>query len=155
MEKQKIIDAEFEKYWEHMKPHIGEISDIKELCRAFFNQGHISNIPVGDELTEQEFEDFCFMNFVKECIENPENMPKPAPQSDYVVVTAPCKERDKCIAFPDRCKDAGCDDIGVCKRLINISKLCGVDNAVVVNKDKLMTSDEMELLANVLTSVNA
>ena len=150
----EFLNVEFERYFDKMKNEF-EKYDFKSLLKAFFFQGHITDIPAGEEISKKDFEDYCFLNFIKDCIENPESMGDKTPSTDYVLISAPCQDRDKCIAFPDRCEDVGCDAPGVCKRYINISKLCGVENAVVVDKNKapLLTEQEVEQLSDILTHI--
>jgi len=147
---EELLNIEFEKYWNVVKNEISTNS-IKEIAKMFFMQGHVCNVPASKELSKEEFEDLCFMSFVKDCIEHPENMVNQMEQTDFVEVTAPCGEQEKCIAFPDRCEDAGCEAPGVCRRYINISKLCGVENAVVVNRKDILSKKEIDALAEALT----
>lgn len=146
---EELLNVEFEKYWNVVKNEI-PTNSIKEIAKMFFMQGHVCDVPVGRELSKEEFEDFCFMSFIKDCIEHPENMVNQTEQTDFVEVTAPCGEQEKCVAFPDRCEDAGCEAPGICRRYINISKLCGVENAVVVNRNDLLSKKEIDALAEAL-----
>lgn len=146
---EELLNIEFEKYWNVVKNEI-PTNSIKEIAKMFFMQGHVCDVPVGKELSKEEFEDLCFMSFVKDCIEHPENMVNQMEQTDFVEVTAPCGEQEKCIAFPDRCEDAGCEAPGVCRRYINISKLCGVEDAVVVNRKDILSKKEIDALAEAL-----
>ena len=146
---EELLNIEFEKYWNVVKNEI-PTNSIKEIAKMFFMQGHVCDVPVGKELSKEEFEDLCFMSFVKDCIEHPENMVNQLEQTDFVEVTAPCGEQEKCIAFPDRCEDAGCEAPGVCHRFINISKLCGVEDAVVVNRKDILSKKEIDALAEAL-----
>ena len=146
---EELLNIEFEKYWNAVKNEI-PTNSIKEIAKMFFMQGHVCDVPVGKELSKEEFEDLCFMSFVKDCIEHPENMVNQMEQTDFVEVTAPCGEQEKCIAFPDRCENAGCEAPGVCRRYINISKLCGVEDAVVVNRKDILSKKEIDALAEAL-----
>lgn len=146
---EELLNIEFEKYWNAIKNEI-PTNSIKEIAKMFFMQGHVCDVPVGKELSKEEFEDFCFMSFIKDCIEHPENMVNQMEQTDFVEVTAPCGEQGKCIAFPDRCEDAGCEAPGVCRRYINISKLCGVEDAAVVNRKDILSKKEIDALAEAL-----
>ena len=67
--------------------------------------------------------------------------------TDNVEVEYPCSAKDKsfCLSFPDRCE-------GTCKKLINISKLCGADPAstIFVKNKELLTHEEAAAISSAL-----
>lgn len=126
---------------------------LDDLLFLFYNQGHLDTTPVGYEISKEDWEKECFLHFVESCIENPENENK-LNSSDYVRVTYPCTGHDKCIAWPDRLDEVGCDG-ETCSMIVNISKLCGIEDSA----DKLLqdsydperlTKEEIDTLANIL-----
>lgn len=150
------LRANFEKFYEASKKDWEPVS-IKELLWNFYSQGHIDPTPVGTEISAEEVtkmvEDQCFFDFVKSCIEDPNQQSTNVP-SDYVTITYPCTaiDKEKCVAWPDRCEDVGGDGT-ICKRIINLSKLCGVENSqsIFVKDKQLVTSEEAALLASTLS----
>lgn len=96
-----------------------------------------------------------FIDFIHDCILHPSDAP--LPQNDYVRVTYKCnpEDREKCIAWPDRCEDVGGDGGECCSTILNLSKLCGIDsNKSEKVDDKILTSDEITTLTNAITGVN-
>jgi hypothetical protein len=141
----------FEKFYESLKTS-PDPETLKEAFWVTYLQGHNDRTPQKEVPIEQvakDIDDECFFDFVKSCLK-PEGLvigPDHVMASDYVEVEYPCsaKEKSKCVSFPDRCE-------GTCKRLINISKLCGVEVAhtiFVKNKD-LLTHEEAALLSRTL-----
>lgn len=125
--------------------------NLEELFFLFYNQGHLDTTPNSYEITQEDWERACFLNFIEDCIENPDNLTAPE-SSDYVKVTYPCIGHDKCLVWPDRMDEAGCDG-ETCSVMVNISKLCGIEESKKI-KDKIdqktLTSDEIETLSNIL-----
>jgi len=146
---QETLRSNFEKFYNTVK---FDPEQFKELLWKFYLQGHNDPTPVGEDMTDEEVakmvEDQCFMDFVKSCIEN-KNPKEEIQSSDFVEITYPCtaEDKEKCIAWPDRCEDVGCDG-NFCKRIINISKLCGVkpEQTIFVKDKNLLTNEEATML---------
>lgn len=130
---------------------------IDELLWMAYNQGHLDDTPKGVELTKDEWERACFLDFVESCIENPDTKTKLDP-SDYVRVVYPCEGHDKCIAWPDRCEDVGGDGENCCSMLVNLSKLCGVEDSAEKLRQEpdqhKLTTEEVNMLASILERCN-
>ena len=148
-----LLRNNFEKFYNTVK---FDPEQFKEILWKFYLQGHNDPTPVGEEISAEKVKEIVetqnFLEFVESCITNPEaptGFGNPVNSSDYVEVVCPCsyEDKSKCVAYPDRCE-------GECKRLINISKLCGVESGKsVFIKDKTLVSDaEAKLLSEVLTN---
>lgn len=130
------------------------IEDILWLC---YFQGHLDNTPKEIDISKEEFESICFLNFVKDCITDPKSISSSEHQcTDYVKVTYPCEGHDKCIAWPDRCEDVGGNGENCCTVLLNLSKLCGVQEVERLKNaqkkdNKLLTNEEIELFGKILS----
>lgn len=150
------LRTNFEKFYEASKADWEPVS-IKELLWKFYCQGHNDPTPVGKELSEEEvkkmIDDQCFIEFIQSCIESCDC--EQSKSTDFVEVCYPCTAADKskCIAWPDRCEDVGGDGT-VCKKIINLSKLCGVapEQTVVVRDKSLVTDSEAKQLSEILTN---
>ena len=152
---QKMLRSNFEKFYKTVK---FDPEQFKEILWKFYLQGHNDPAPVGEDISDEAVakmvEDQCFMDFIKSCIEDkiPETENHP---SDFVEIAYPCTAEDKakCIAWPDRCEDVGCDG-NVCKRIINLSKLCGAesDKSIFIKDTSLVSDKEAKQLSEVLTN---
>ena len=141
----------FEKFYESLKTS-PDPETLKEAFWVTYLQGHNDRTPQKEVPIEQvakDIDDECFFDFVKSCLK-PEGLvigTDSVMATDYVEVEYPCsvKEKSDCVAFPDRCE-------GTCKRLINISKLCGADaaNTIFVKNKDLLTHEEAALLSRTL-----
>ncbi len=140
----------FEKFYESLKTS-PDPETLKEAFWVTYLQGHNDRTPQKEVPIEQVAKDVdenCFFDFVKSCVEDklPAGM-DPAKVTDYVEVEYPCSAKDKssCLSFPDRCE-------GTCKKLINISKLCGTDPAstIFVKNKELLTREEAAAISSAL-----
>ena len=126
---------------------------LDDLLFLFYKQGHLDETPLGCEVSQEDFEKACFMKYIEDCIQNPSSCEKMNP-NDYVRVTYPCHGHD-CCAFPDRCEDVGGDG-ETCSMLLNLSQLCGVEEAknyVVKNDPKMLSDEEIQTLSDILTKL--
>lgn len=128
---------------------------LKEFLFEFYKQGHIDPTDESEELTMEQVkkivDDNCFVDFVKSCIENPTD--KQMQQEDYVEIYYPCTPdiKAKCLAWPDRCEDVGGDGETCGKKIINLSKLCGVSSSEKLKSR--ITKEEVDALASVLAKM--
>lgn len=101
------------------------------------------------EETQKIVEDQMFFDFISDCLLHP-NKSKPVQSNDYVKITY-C-EPDKCIGFPDRMEEMDCEH---CEhtRIINLSKLCGVESDEKID-DKILTPDEVKELSKAIAKGN-
>ena len=141
----------FELFWRYIKSSKDfENLSLKELMWKVYNQAcadcgqDYSDISI--EETQKIVEDAMFFNFVQECILHPQET-NSIKNNDYVKVVYKC-EPDKCIAYPDRCEDVGCEEGHMA--IINLSKLCGVDSEKESVNDKILSMDEVNELADAL-----
>lgn len=142
----------FEKFYENLRIWSSDPETLKESFWTTYLQGHNDPTPQKEVPVEQvakEIDDECFFDFVKSCLK-PEGLvigTDGVMATDYVEVEYPCsvKEKSECISFPDRCE-------GTCKRLINISKLCGADpaNTIFVKNKELLTHEEAAAISSAL-----
>ena len=150
----------FEKFFDIQMKSSYEYT-FKELFWVFYKQGKLDPTPVGEDISSEEVaaevERNCFLDFIQSCIEDPESVRSEAPSkvTDFVEVRYPCtkKDKDNCIAWPDRCEDVGGDGETCGKAIINLSKLCGVDEGksiFIKDKDQL-TPAEAKLLSKAVT----
>ena len=140
----------FEKFYESLKTS-PDPETLKEAFWTTYLQGHNDPTPckeISDEEVAKMVDENCFFDFVKSCIEDklPAEM-DPAKVTDYVEVEYPCSAKDRsfCLSFPDRCE-------GTCKKLINISKLCGAEpaNTIFVKNKELLTHEEAVAISSAL-----
>lgn len=130
------------------------IEDVLWLC---YFQGHLDSTPKEIDIPKEEFETMCFLNFIKDCIADPKSISSSEHQyTDYVKVTYPCEGHDKCIAWPDRCEDIGGNGGNYCTVMLNLSKLCGVQELERLKNtqkkdNKLLTTEEIELFGKILS----
>ena len=123
---------------------------LDDLLFLFYKQGHLDDTPVGYEVSQEDFEKACFLKYIEDCIQNPDSCGKMNP-NDYVRVTYPCLGHE-CCAYPDRCEDVGGDGEN-CSMLLNLSRLCGVEEAkkyVVQNDPKMLSDEEIQTLSDIL-----
>lgn len=154
MKKDKLREN-FEKFFD-MQMQSTEEHSLKELFFLFYQQGHLDNTPVGEEISVEEvektLENQAFIDFIQSCISNPDEVKASAVSPcDYVDVVYECSAEDKkkCIAWPDRCEECGGDG-EKCHTLINLSKLCGVEENKAIfirDKDKMTTEEAAQLSA--------
>lgn len=147
----------FEKFYKS----INADSSFQELAWLFYKQGHLDVTPISVEVNTAKFMDEyqreAFIRFIEDCIENPSSTTEVS-QNDYVLVEYKCPGRDcrNCVAWPDRCEDVGCDG-ETCTKLINLSKLCGVESegkGTLIDKRKMLTTDKVKVLANIVERLN-
>lgn len=146
----------FEAYFNYLKSSKSlEKLPLKKLLYRVYEQACIDCGATGGEMsiedTEKFIEDTLFLDFISDCILHPSE--KPLPNNDYVKVVYDCTEEDrkKCVAWPDRCSDVGCDEEGKCSTIINISKLCGIEsNEKEKIDEKILSEEEIQLLAKAL-----
>lgn len=150
---QDILRSHFEKFYNTVK---FDPEQFKEILWKFYLQGHNDPTPVGEDISDESVKEMVerqnFLDFMESCIADP-NAPAPFGQTvnanDYVEVVCPCsvEDKQKCVAYPDRCE-------GECKRLINLSKLCGVESgkSMFIKDTSLVSDKEAKLLSEVLTN---
>ena len=153
--KEDKLRENFEKFFD-MQMKSTEEHSLKELFFLFYQQGHLDNTPVGEEISveevEKSLENQAFIDFIQSCISNPDNIKaSTALHCDYVDVVYKCsaKDKKKCVAWPDRCDECGGDG-ETCHTLINLSKLCGVEESKAIfirDKDKMTTEEAAQLSA--------
>ena len=150
------LRANFEKFYEMQK---GNPTAMKELLWLFYLQGHIDTTPMGDDIdietVKTDLETQAFIEFIESCIEHPqENQNVP---SDWVQVTYPCtfKDKQQCVAWPDRCEDVGGDGETCGTTFINLSRLCGCETAGTLPKNTglVLTKEEAAKLAEILGKI--
>jgi len=150
---------QFEKFYSYLKQTKDfDKKSLKELMWSVYCQACVDCGVNSTEISNNEvlkfIEDSMFIDFVHNCILNPSD--KPLPQNDYVKVTYKCspEDREKCIAWPDRCEDVGGDG-DCCSTIINLSKLCGIESNKTENvNDKILTAEEVNELANAIANGN-
>ena len=141
----------FKKFFKKLKENADKLS-LEEFAWCLYNQGHLDNTSVGVDITEDEWETECFLNFVKDCIVNPQNEVAENTSTDYVRISYPCSGHLDCHNWPDRCEDVGGDGY-TCSRLLNINKLCGIE-AKKVTKDIIYPFKEYEFRGTKFYSFN-
>lgn len=156
--KEDALRKNFEKFFD-IQMKSAEEHTLKELFFLFYQQGHLDSTPVGEDVSIEEvtksLENQAFMEFIQSCISNPEEISKSSvTPCDYVDVVYNCsvKDKEKCVAWPDRCEECGGDG-EKCHTIINLSKLCGVEQSqsiFVRDKDK-MTAEEAAQISAALT----
>ena len=149
-------EKHFELFWKYLKEHKDfEKLSLKQLLWKVYNQacadcGQDAS-PITIEEAQKMVEDMMFFNFVQDCILNPSET-KPVQKNDYVKVVYDC-EQDKCVAYPDRCNDVGCNGNGHTV-IVNLSKLCGIDSDKEETvTDKILSSDEIKELSEALKNM--
>ena len=110
---------------------------------------------VDDFIKKSEDEDKDFSKFIQDCIEGKEP-PKDMQDLGVVEAVADCKGYD-CPASPSRedcCNCIGKD--GKCHFLININKVCNIKDTAeaIKNREKLLTPNEVQMLADALEKYN-
>lgn len=153
------MSNKFDCFYNYLKNDVGfENLTLKEICQRMYNQGYSDNDEGGKEIPieeiSREIEANLFIEQIQEFLNNPEEHKDFLESTPYVRVVFPCTQRDKCVAFPDRCSDVGAIDPGIkCSKLVNLSKLCGVEeNEGKLKEDtsKLLTPEEIEVLASII-----
>lgn len=149
----------FEKFYNYIITNrVYEKLSVKDLFELIYNQGKQEG-PDVKEISQEEVgkfvEDQCFINFIKDCIEEkiPENKMN---YSDYAIVTYPCtsEDKEKCIAWPDRCQECGGDGETCGTKIINLTKLCNVKTGDIFIKPNIetLTKDEAAKLSEELAN---
>ena len=149
----------FEKFYSYLKQTKDfDKKSLKELMWGVYYQACVDCGVNSTEISNNEvlkfIEDSMFIDFVHNCILDPSD--KPLLQNDYVKVTYKCssEDREKCIAWPDRCEDVG-GDSNCCSTIINLSKLCGIESNKTENvNDKILTAEEVNELAKAIVNGN-
>ena len=139
MDNEIQLRKNFEKY---LKATSSEDVPLEELLWMFYVQGHLDPTPQGEDISTEtvakDLEADNFIEFIQSCLVNP-SQEKFSNNCDYVEVAYPCtkEDKEKCIAWPDRCQEAGGDGETCGKVVLNLSKLCGVDKGdSIFIKDK-------------------
>ena len=92
---------------------------IKEVLFNFYKQGHLDPTDETEEVSMEQVQKIVeassFIDFIKSCIENP--TAEQLEQNDYVEIYVPCTPavKAKCVAWPDRCEEIGCDGDEGCR----------------------------------------
>jgi hypothetical protein len=143
----------FEAFWKYLKNSKDfEKLSMRELAWKIYNQACADcgqgSSEVSIEETQKFIEDVLFFDFIQDCLLNPKSN-SITEHNDYVKVVYECSpsDRDKCIAWPDRCDDA-CNGHTA---IINLSKLCGInsDNKETIT-DKILSTEEVNQLSKAL-----
>ena len=147
------IEKQLRKNYDKFKETIDTGSfRLDDLLFLFYKQGHMDSTPTGCEMSDEDFEKYCFLKYIEDCIKKPEMYTKDIINpNDWVRVTYPCPGHD-CLAFPDRCEDVGGDG-ETCSMLLNMSKLCGAEEArnyVAQNDPTVLSRDEVQQLTEIL-----
>jgi hypothetical protein len=154
----KDLRENFEKFYEASRKD-WEPVPFKEILWRFYCQGHNDLTPVGEEISQQEVakmvDDQCFIDFINSCCVDGKAEEVIMPSSDFVEICYPCsaKDKEKCVAWPDRCEDVGGDGT-LCRKIINLSKLVGVgsEKSVFIKDKDLVTDNEAKQLSEILAS---
>lgn len=150
----QTLRANYEKYFETIKDQLANHS-LKEIGWWLYYQGHVDTTETGVDLTKEEWETECFLNYIKGCIQSPSKGLDPFNAGDYVRITYPCPGHLECGAWPDNCENVGGDG-ETCSMLLNISKLCKTEDSekIVRRKEggKYLTREEVEQLSKILSS---
>ncbi len=143
----------FEAFWKYLKESKDfEKLSLRELAWKIYNQAcadcGLDCSEISMEETRKIVEDTMFFDFIQDCLLNPATSNETA-QNDYVKVVYECtpEDKNKCIAWPDRCDDVCHGHTAV----INLSKLCGIDSAKeeTIN-DKILSTEEVNELSKAL-----
>lgn len=147
---------EFDQYFDYlMKTEKIDALSLRELAYKAYCQGstksRAKDIPIED--VEKWLENKEFFDFIESCIRHPEQMENKGPASGIVKVVYPCTaaDKEKCIAWPDRCEECGGDGETCGYEYIDLAKLCGVDTDE--NKEEprgSITQEEAKQLAEKL-----
>jgi len=135
----------------------GDMS-LKAFAKFFYDQGHLDPTPVGKEVSiesvEEDLKTNSFLEFIQSCLIDPVNADTVKESCDWVEVTYPCtkEDKEKCVAWPDRCQECGGDGETCGKSVINLSKLCGVDkkDSIFIKDKETITPQEAKLLSDTL-----
>ena len=145
----------FNVFYNHLKQSKDfEKLSLIELFWKVYNQAcadcGAGSSEISIEETQKMIEDELFFSFISDCLLHPNNA-KPIQGNDYVKVTY-C-EPDKCVGFPDRMDEMDCEH---CERtkIINLSKLCGIESEEEKINDKILTPDEVKELSKVIAKGN-
>lgn len=151
------LKQDFNKYFDYLMKE-GKLSSctIKDLCYKCYCQGttRISSKEVSIEEVEKWLENKEFFDFIESCISHPEQMKNECSNSGIVKVVYPCtaEDKEKCVAWPDRCEECGGDGQICGYEYIDLAKLCGVENPNKTSKNSgpSITPDEAKQLAEKL-----
>ena len=151
------VEQDFNKYFDYLIKEGGtSVYTIKELCYKCYCQGttrpNVKDISI--EEVEKYLENKEFFDFVKSCILSPKQMKNKCSNSCIVKVFYPCtaEDKEKCVAWPDRCEECGGDGEFCGYEYIDLAKLCGVENLNKTSKNSgsSITPDEAKQLAEKL-----
>ena len=151
------MSNKFDCYYNYLKNDVGfENLTLKEICQKMYNQGYSDNDEGGKEIPieeiSKEIEANLFIEQIQDFLNNPEEHKDFLENTPYVRVVFPCAQRDKCAEFPDKCFEMCAIKPGVkCSKIVNLSKLCGVEKAK--KNTKLLTPEEAETLASILNKL--
>ena len=113
----------------------------------------ISSKEVSIEEIEKWLENKEFFDFIESCISRPEQIKNECSNS-VVKIAYPCtaEDKEKCVAWPDRCEECGGDGEFCGYEYIDLAKLCGVENLNKTSKNSgpSITPDEAKQLAEKL-----
>ena len=149
------MSNKFDCYYNYLKNDVGfENLTLKEICQKMYNQGYSDNDEGGKEIPieeiSKEIEANLFIEQIQDFLKNPEEHKDFLENTPYVRVVFPCKQRDTCTEFPDKCFEMCAIKPGAkCSKIVNLSELCGVEK----NTSKLLTPEEAETLASILNKL--
>ena len=139
----------FECFWNYAKNNNSfDTSSIKELLWRTYNQALVDCGYGSEEISKEEtkriVEDSMFIDFVYDCLLHPKS--EPLPQNHYVKVVYNCtkEDKEKCVAWPDRCEEVGGDGEKCHAAIINLSKLCGVENEPQTLQEKILSPEDVK-----------
>ena len=152
------LKQDFNKYFDYLIKE-GKLSSytIKDLCYKCYCQGttrinDLKEIPM--EEVEKWLENKEFFDFIRSCISHPEQMKNGCSTSGIVKIVYPCtaEDKEKCIAWPDRCEECGGDGQTCGYEYVDLAKLCGVEssNKISENPGPSITPEEAKQLAEKL-----
>lgn len=152
------LKQDFNKYFDYLIKE-GKLSSytIKGLCYKCYCQGttRVNDLKeISMEEVEKWLENKEFFDFIRSCISHPEQMKNGCSTSGIVKIVYPCtaEDKEKCVAWPDRCEECGGDGQTCGYEYVDLAKLCGVEssNKISENPGPSITPEEAKQLAEKL-----
>lgn len=152
------LKQDFNKYFDYLIEE-GKLSSytIKDLCYKCYCQGttRVNDLKeISMEEVEKWLENKEFFDFVRSCISHPEQMKNGCSTSGIVKIVYPCtaEDKEKCVAWPDRCEECGGDGQICGYEYVDLAKLCGVEssNKISENPGPSITPEEAKQLSEKL-----
>lgn len=151
------LKKDYDQYFNYLMKE-GKLKSLSlyDLGYLIYCQGTTKPISrdVSIEEVEKWLENKEFFDFIESCISHPEQMKNECSTSGIVKIVYPCtaEDKEKCVAWPDRCEDCGGDGQVCGYEYIDLAKLCGVENPnkTLENSSPSITPDEAKQLAEKL-----